>query len=179
MNQATLIVLIIFAAVVTISVIIQTCVLAGLFIASRKMQRKAQALMEDVRIHALPLLNTSRGMAEDLTPKIKTMASNLAETTSHLRGISEDVSGVVGDVAGRARAQAQHVDGMVQGTLDSISQAGDTIQRGLALPVRQLNGIVNGLRAGWNVICQKTPPRYGRGTEGDRFSPIAPGFGKR
>lgn len=169
MNEATLILFIIFAAMVTISVIIQTGILIGLFIASRKMQKKAYALMEDVRIHALPLLNTSRGIAEDLTPKVKTMASNLTETTNRLRGITEEVSAVVGDVAGRARAQAQHVDGMVQGTLESISQAGDSIQRGIAVPLRQFNGIVNGVRAGWNVICQKAPPPDGRDPEGDRF----------
>lgn len=169
MNQAALIVLIVIAAAVSISVILQICAVIGLYVVGRKTQLKIHALLDDVRIHALPLISTSRGVVEDLSPKVKIIASNLVETAGNVRGMSEKASGVVGDVASRARAQAAHVDGMVQGTLDSIGQAGDTIQRGLSVPMRQFNGIVNGIRAGWSVICQKSPSRNGRDPESGRF----------
>ena len=162
MNEATMIVFIIFAAMVTISVVIQGCALAGMYFAARKTQQKVHALIDDARIHGLPILNSSRDLVENLSPKVKLIASNLVDTAGHARDVSQEVSSVVRDVAGRARVQAAHVDGMVQGTLDQIGHAGDSLQHGFSVPMRQLSGIANGLRAGWSVLCQRSPSRNGR-----------------
>ena len=56
MNQATLIVFTVFAAVITVSFVIQTIFWAGMFAAFRKSQEKLDALIQDVRIHVLPVL---------------------------------------------------------------------------------------------------------------------------
>ncbi len=162
MNEATMILFIIFAAMVTISVVIQGCALLGMYIAARKTQRKVHSLMDDLRIHGLPALDASRDLVENLSPKVKVVATNVVETTSNLRGVSQEVSSVVREVAGRARVQAAHVDGIVQGTLEQITHAGDSLQHGISIPLRQLNGTATGLRAGWSVLWQKAPDRNGR-----------------
>ena len=162
MNEATMILFIIFAAMVTISVMIQGFALLGMYIAARKTQQKVHSLLDDLRLHGLPALNASRDLIENLSPKVKVVASNVVETTENVRGVSQEVSSVVREVAGRARVQAAHVDGMVQGTLEQITHAGDSLQHGISVPLRQLNGIASGLRAGWNVLWQKAPSRNGR-----------------
>jgi ABC-type transporter Mla subunit MlaD len=168
MNEATLIVFTVFAAVITLSFVIQTILWAGMFAAVRKSQEKLHALIQDVRIHALPVLNTTRAFMDDLSPQVKTIVSNVAETSDHVRNMSKQANGVVEDVAARAHAQAEHVDHMVQGTLDQISQAGCNLQHGVAAPMRRLNGIVNGVRAGWSVLRRKDPPGPD-GSDGDLF----------
>jgi hypothetical protein len=47
------------------------------------------------------------------------------------------------------------VDGMVKGTLDGLTTAVHAIEHGIAMPVRQMNGIINGLRAGVDVMRKK------------------------
>ena len=155
MDKTMQITFIVFTAVTSLSVLIQAIAIMGIFISARKTQKKLTALTEDVRLHVLPAVSASRGVMEDLSPKLKIIASNLVDSTADVRSMARDVSGVVGDVASRTRAQAAHVDGMVQGTLDQITQASQTFQHGIAIPVRQLNGILNGLRAGWDVLSQR------------------------
>ena len=61
-------------------------------------------------------------------------------------------------MAARTKTQAAHVEDMVDGTLDHITHAGNTIQHGISIPVRQMSGILNGIRAGIDVMLG-TPAR--------------------
>jgi hypothetical protein len=49
---------------------------------------------------------------------------------------------------------------MVKGTLDQLTNAVHAIEQGVAAPVRQVNGILNGLRAGMDVLREKTPTNH-------------------
>ena len=52
----------------------------------------------------------------------------------------------------RARAQTARVDDMVSSVLDTTSGIASTIQKGVQIPVREFNGIMNGLKAGIDVL---------------------------
>ena len=67
---------------------------------------------------------------------------------------------VVGDVTAKAHVQASRVDGIVKGTLDQLTVAVQAIEHGIAVPVRQVNGIINGLRAGVDVMRSKAPGNH-------------------
>ena len=112
-------------------------------------------LADDVRLHALPVIMSSREMIQDLTPKLKTITENLTATTAILRSKTEQIGVVVGDVTEKAHVQASRVDGIVKGTLDQLTLAVQAIEHGIAVPVRQVNGIINGLRAGVDVMRSK------------------------
>jgi hypothetical protein len=168
MDKTTQIVFIVFTAAILISVVLQSAATLGIFLATRRAQKKIHTLVDDLRIHVLPAARSSRAMIEDLSPKLKVIAANLVDTTNKFRTMSEDVSGVVADVTQRTRAQAAHVDGMLEGTLDQITHATDTIQHGISVPVRHLTGLLNGLRAALNVMMDKTPPSHLE-TEDDLF----------
>jgi ABC-type transporter Mla subunit MlaD len=159
MDKTTQIVFIIFTAVTAVSVLIQCCAIIAIFFAARKTQKKVHELVEDVRIQVLPAISSSRATIEELSPKLKVITSNLVDSSHRVRSMAEEVSAVVEDVAGRARTQAAQVDGMVHGTLEQINHAGSTIQHGLSDTLRHLNGVLNGVRAGMNVMLQKTPRR--------------------
>ena len=168
MDKTTQIVFIVFTAVVSVGVIIQAGAIIATFMAARKTQKKLHALIEDFRIHVLPAVSSSRAMIEDLSPKLKMISSNLVESSNELRTMADQVGGVVADAVGRTRVQVAHVDGMVEGALDQIARAANTIQSGIAIPVRQLTGIVNGLRAALNVIWSRPPQRQAE-AEDDLF----------
>jgi hypothetical protein len=159
MDKTTQIVFIIFTAISSISVLVQAGAIIGIFVATRRTKRKLDALSEDFRIHVLPTISTSRALIEDLSPKIKVLTSNLVESTNSIRNITGEANGVVRDVVSRVHTDVERVDGAVQGTLDQIHQASDTIRHGFAVPLRQVNGLINGIRAGLNVLCEKGPSR--------------------
>jgi hypothetical protein len=168
MDKTTQIVFIVFTAAIFVSVLIQCVALLGMFLAARKAEKKIHTLVDDLRIHVLPAARSSRALMEDLSPKLKIITANLVDTTNKVRTMSEEVSVVVADVTQRTRAQAAHVDGMLEGTLDQISHATTTIQHGISVPVRHLTGLLNGLRAALNVMLDKAP-RSGLETEDDLF----------
>jgi hypothetical protein len=161
MDKTTQIVFIVFMAVILVSLLIQCAAIFGMALAARKTEKKVHTLVDDLRLHILPVVSSSRSLIEDLSPKIKVISANVVDTTNKLKTMSDEVSGVVTDVTQRTRVQAAHVDDMLEGTLHQITHATNTIQHGISAPVRQLTGIVNGLRAALDVMLSKTPPARG------------------
>jgi hypothetical protein len=54
---------------------------------------------------------------------------------------------------------------MVKVTLDQVTYAVQAIEHGIAKPVRQVNGILNGLRAGVDVLRKKEGVRSDSGDD--------------
>lgn len=157
---------VLFSAATAVAVVLQMLILLGMFLALRKTQKKVEDLIDDARVHVLPMIATSRGLVDDLgpkvtaavndlTPKLKTISSNLTETTSLIRSETEHIKAAIEEVVGRTRGQAARVDGMVSGTLDGVQHATTTIQNGVAIPLRKISGWVAGLQAGLGVLFHK------------------------
>jgi methyl-accepting chemotaxis protein len=160
--------LLVFTAVVAVSLLLQAGSMVAMFLVARQAQKKVMAVVEDVRLHALPVIMSSREIIHELSPKLKTIVDNLEATSTTLRTKSEQLGGVVEDVAHRAQAQATRVDDMVKGTLDQITYAAHAVEAGIAVPVRQVSGILNGLRAGVEVLWKRAPSNH-RDAEDDLF----------
>jgi hypothetical protein len=157
MENSTQILLVVFIGIAAVSILMQAGFTVAMFVAARKAQKKLLALADDVRLHALPAIISSRELIQDLSPKLKIITENLASVSTTVRSKTDQVGGLVGDVTGRAQAQATRVDGMVKGTLDQLTFAVHAIEHGVAVPIRQVNGILNGLRAGVDVLRKKAP----------------------
>jgi hypothetical protein len=168
MDKPTQTLLVVFIAIAAVSILMQAGFTVAMFIAVRKTQKKVMGLAEDVRLHAMPAIIAARDVIQDITPKLRTITENLTVVSTTLRTKSEKVGGLVGDVTDRAQAQAVRVDGMVKGTLDHLTSAVQAIEHGVAVPVRQVNGILNGLRAGVDVLRKKDVSDH-RDSEDDLF----------
>ncbi len=160
MDKSSQTLLVVFIAIAAISILMQAGFTVAMFLVTRKAQKKIMNLADDVRLHALPAIMSSRELIQDVTPKLKLITENLTATTATLRAKTDQVGGLVSNVTERAQFQASRVDGMVKGTLDQITNAVQAIEHGVAVPVRQVNGILNGLRAGMDVMMKKTPANH-------------------
>jgi hypothetical protein len=168
MDSSTQTLLIVFVAVAAVSMLLHASVMVAVFIGARKAQKKVEDLVDDFRLHALPVIISSREVLNEVSPKLKVITENLVAASTTLRTKADQVSGLVGDVTSRAQVQALRVDGMVKATLDQVTFAAHAIEHGLAMPVRQVNGLLNGLRAGVDVMLKKTPGTH-RDPEDDLF----------
>src|SRR5271163_4447383 len=124
----------IFAIATAFGVLLQAGILLGFFIAFMKLQGKLEKILTHVTEHALPLIERSKVMLEDLSPKIQTISENLAEISEMLKEETHNVKVSVDEVLEKTRAQTARVDEMVSGTLDGISHASATIQDGIEVP---------------------------------------------
>jgi methyl-accepting chemotaxis protein len=157
MDKSSQTLLVIFVGIAAVSILMQAGFTVGIFLGARKTQKKLTTLADDLRLHALPVIMSSREILTDLTPKIKTITENLTATSATLRSKADQIGTLVGDVANRTQGQVSRVDGMVKLTLDQVTSAVQAIEHGIAKPVRQVNGILNGLRAGVEVLRHKSP----------------------
>jgi methyl-accepting chemotaxis protein len=171
MNDTTQTLLVIFVAVAAISILMQAGFTVAMFFGARAAQKKLTALAEDVRLHAMPVLMSSRELVTDVSPKVRTIIDDLTVTTATVRSKADQIGGVVTDVTNRAQAQASRVDDMVKGTLDGLNSAVHAIEHGVAKPVRHVNGFLNGIRAGVEVLRTRTPEdvKEAREPEADLF----------
>ncbi len=147
----------IFTAVTALGVLLQAAVLLGIFLAVRKAATRVTDIAEESRTTLLPILATSRRVLEDVSPKIKVISDNLVQTTNMLRSQAAHVDDAVGDIVDKSRAQADRVDEMVSGTLNTIEHATEAIQHSISVPIRQIVGVLNGLRAGFDVLRKRQP----------------------
>jgi hypothetical protein len=168
MDKPTQTLLVVFIAIAAVSILMQAGFTVAMFIGAQKARKKIMALADDVRLHALPAIIASRELIQDVTPKLKTITENLTVVSTTLRAKTDKVGGLVGDVTDRAQAQATRVDGMVKSTLDQLTSAVQAIEHGVAVPVRQVSGILNGLRAGVDVLRKKDHTNH-RESEDDLF----------
>src|SRR5258708_35268440 len=74
-----------FIALTTAAVVLQSGILVALYLAVRKSAARMEALATEVTSKALPTLETAQSMLIELRPKIETMASNAADSTTILR----------------------------------------------------------------------------------------------
>ena len=147
----------IFTIAVVVSVVIQGGVFLGLYLIARAAVAKAEKLTTDLSGRASPILAQTRGIVEDLSPKIKLITANLGEISATLKNQTQHVNSTVGDVVDKTRHQAERVDEMVSAILNGVSHAGATIKEGVSKPVRQVSGLLSGLRATVDSFFTKKP----------------------
>lgn len=162
------IVLIIFTAVTSIGVLIQAFVMIGLYLAAKKTTDEFRELSGQLKQHIIPTLSTTRNLLEDISPKIKVATSNLVEASGILRSQVEQVNKTVSQVVDTAQAQVTRVDQAATAVLDGITQATAAVQQGIATPLKQVSGVLNGLRVGFDVFRGRERPTHVEG-DGSNF----------
>ena len=115
MDKSTQTLLVVFIAVAAVSILMQAGFTVAMFFGARKAQKKIMELADDVRLHALPAIMSSRELIQDVTPKLKLITENLTATTATLRTKADQVGGLVGRRnragAGPGFARGRHGEG--------------------------------------------------------------------
>lgn len=163
--------MVIFVGILAISVLVLVVFLIVAAMAAAVMAKKLIGLVEVAQGKALPLfdkvgpmVDEVHGLLEHSSPKIKIITTNLAETSGILKDKAQDLSATVADANARTRSQVARVDGMVSAVLSTASDISESIMRGVKVPVREFNGLMNGLKAGLDVLVgrgrsSRTAPR--------------------
>jgi hypothetical protein len=146
---------IIFTAVTAAGVLLQAFVLLGMFLAIRESTKKLHEVTDEVRTHLVPALSSARRLIDDISPKLKIASTNLVEASHTLRHQANHVSATVDDVLDKTAVQTARVNEMVSGVLTSVDHATTVLQHAVAGPVRQVSGVLAGLKTGLEVFFRR------------------------
>ncbi|MGH9502927.1 MAG: hypothetical protein ACRD20_08755 [Terriglobales bacterium] len=142
----------IFVAVTAAAVVIQAGILVALFVTVRKSSSRMEALATEVKGKVMPTVDTAQSMLVDMRPRIDTIANNVSETSTVVRGQIERLDATVTDIVDRTRLQVIRADELLNRTMDRIEETSDAVHRTVISPVRQLSGLVQGLSAGLEFL---------------------------
>ncbi|HXC97670.1 MAG TPA: hypothetical protein VNU92_18360 [Edaphobacter sp.] len=156
-----------FVGMVAVAMVVQAVAVIVLAVGTAKASKRALDIAEEVREKVMPVVTSTHEILRDSGPKVKVITDNLMETSHIVRSKAVEFDATATEMNMKARAQAARVDGMVSGVLDTTSEISQTIQRAVKVPVKEFAGLVNGFKAGLDVLV-------GRAREFGRGRPVAP-----
>jgi hypothetical protein len=154
--------LLIFVGMVAVGMVVQAIAVIVMAAGAAKASKRALDLAEEMRDKIMPVVSSTHEILRDSGPKVKIITENLVETSHVVRAKAQEFDVTASDLNTKARAQAARVDGMVTGVLNTTADISETLQRAVKVPVREIAGLVNGFRAGLDVLVGRAK-EFGRG----------------
>jgi hypothetical protein len=154
--------LMIFVGMVAVAMVVQAIVVIVLAVIASKASKRALQIADELHTKVMPILDTTQGVLHDSAPKVKIITENLVETSHVVRRKAAEFDATASDLNMKTRAQAARVDGMVTSVLNTTAEISESLQRAVKVPVRELAGLMNGLKAGLDVLVGRAKG-FGRG----------------
>jgi hypothetical protein len=144
--------LMIFIGLVAIAMVVQAIAVIVIAVGAAKASKRALEIADQLRVKIGPILDTAQNVIHDTAPKVKIITENLVETSHVVRSKAQEFEVTASELNMKTRAQAARVDGMVTTVLNTTAEISETLQRAVKVPVREFTGLVNGFKAGVDVL---------------------------
>src|SRR5258708_18683523 len=144
--------LVLFVGMVAIAMVVQAIAVIVLALGAVKARKRALEIAEEVREKLMPLVAGTHDMIRDAAPKVKIITENLVETSHVVRSKAQEFDATASDWNMKARVQGARVDGMVTSVLNTTAEISEALLRAVKVPVREFTGLVNGFKAGVDVL---------------------------
>ena len=156
--------LMIFGGIIAAALVVQSIGLMIAAVAATTILKKVQVMADTAEQKISPVLAKTNALLEDLGPKVRSVSTNVEQISYTVRekcdelGVTlSELNRTVAEVNAKTRVQVTRVDGMVSDALDTTEQVSKTVQEGIRVPVRQMAGIIAGLKVGLETLVEKSP----------------------
>ncbi len=122
---------------------------------------------EKVRGQVEHIDQTITDLNDRVKAKVELVDQMLSDVNSKVRAHIDQADATVNDVQEKAKVQVTRVDDMVSTALKATSDISDTVQKSIKTPVLEVAGVVNGVKAGLDVLFGRSD---GKGTRSRRGS---------
>jgi methyl-accepting chemotaxis protein len=167
--------LLICIGVIAGAMLFQAIVTIAASFAAMKTMKEFKSLAHDLHSRATPIMQKTTEVINDLSPKIRTVSENVTQISYTVREKVDEVGGTitqvnrtvaeinrtVAETNQKTRGQVEHVDRMVKTALDTTEEIGQTVANGIRGPLKQVAGLIAGLRAGIETLVKNFAPRSG------------------
>src|SRR5579863_1277074 len=131
-----------------VAVIVQAALVFAMYRVTKATQDKLVPVLDAT----VPVIATLRRLVDESTPKISQMMADSAAMVKTTREQVDRLGEVVKDVSDRARVQVARLDGTLDQTVEQIEQVSSVIRAAMVKPVKQVDGIMHGIRAAISVV---------------------------
>jgi methyl-accepting chemotaxis protein len=147
-----------------IASVVQAVVLAAVYRAGKQAQKagkeaqtKLAPLVEDFESFLTTcnsFLTTSGKILEENRPRIAGITAETLAVAKTTRQQVERIGELMDDVNCRAKARIAQIDQTVENTVEQVEHASDAVKSAVMKPVKEVSGIVAGVKAALNTYAQ-------------------------
>jgi methyl-accepting chemotaxis protein len=160
MNPTTQTWFIVFVVVIAAAVLWQAVILTVTALVYRKVGKRAQALLDAAERRLPALMTNAQEIVADTQKKLGEATTNLVEMTSIARDSLRRADDTVAEATDRARVHIVNLDQMIRDVISSFDNATEKVQRSVTRPVRDLVGVIQGIRTGVDFFLRhRASPR--------------------
>jgi len=134
----------------------QAFVLFAIYRAGKEAQKagkEAQHRLGPLVDHFEAILTTSSKMLEENRPRIAEITAETLVFAKATRLQAERIAELIDDASGRAKARIAQIDQTVGNTVEQVEHATDAVKSAVLKPVKEVNGIVAGVRAAFSTYA--------------------------
>jgi hypothetical protein len=135
----------------------QAVILAAIYRAGKEAQkagREAQHRLGPLVDRFEALITTSSKILEENRPRIADITAETLVIAKTARQQAERIGELIDDANGRAKARIAQIDRTVDHTVEQVEHAGEAVKSAVLKPVKEVNGIVAGVKAALNTYAQ-------------------------
>jgi uncharacterized protein YoxC len=165
----------IFLAIIALALVVQA---VGVLISSAfgaKLLHRVNSIADIVEHKTGPILDRTSAILEDLAPRVKSVGQNADHITSTVRVKVDEISvtmtelnATMREINGKTRVQVQRADNIVTDALQGAAEISHTVQNGIRGPVKQIAGVIAGLKAGIETLVARSP--FGNKGQATKFT---------
>jgi F0F1-type ATP synthase membrane subunit b/b' len=149
-NQTLLWVIAGFVALAGLSMFFQMVAMVGLYRQVKAMQEKVLPLIP----RAESLLEQARATVESSHAEIKQISAKTNLILDSTKDQLSRVEAVVTDASARAKIQLEKAEFVLDDTMTRVHETVAVLQGGVLKPLKEINGLVTGVRAGFGTLFQ-------------------------
>jgi len=173
MNETTLLyVMAGFVIISAIALCIQAGMLAAIYKTTKAMQQKIDPLVPKVESLVEKTNITVEQSGRQIT-ELATRANGLLESSKDILDSTKRqlaiVEDLVGDAAGRAKVQMERVELVLDDTLSRAHETVAVFHDGVMRPLREINGLIAGIRAALAQVARGNRPTVDRVTSDEEM----------
>lgn len=148
---------------------LMTLVMAGAMLAiyrtSRRLEERANPLLDKTG----PILDKARSIVDQADPKIRDMMDKAQEMTVMAREQVQRLDALVTETTERARLQIDRIEVVVDDTVSRVQETTHAVQSTILKPVREVNGVVSGLRAAISTLGRRNRASVDHATQDEEM----------
>jgi hypothetical protein len=152
-------------ALAWVTTLLTAVVVLAMYRTSKRMEDRVGPVLDK----AGPILDTARSIVDDAKPKIEDIIEKASEMTALARDQVARLDALVTETAERARLQIDRVDILVSDTVDRVQETTMAVQSTILKPVREINGVVSGVRAALSALAQRNRASVDHATQDEEM----------
>lgn len=143
--------------------------MAGVMLAMYRAVKRLEERVNPLVDKAGPIIDRARALADDAEPKIREMIATASEITLSAKVQMARLDALVTETAEKARAQIDHIDAVVDDTVNRVQETTTAVQTTILKPVREVNGVVSGLRAAFSTLARRNRASVDHATQDEEM----------